>query len=501
MAISVIVRAMVAGLCLVTAFLLFLDLDYALTYVNKPGQSTTTTSPINPGNPSNPVTTTTTTTTTTTITTNATLPPSGPESLDASSEISPGFPPVVPGGVVRLNEGAEETLEAGEEASDDEDYLDFTSRSCALRTNNYTNFCPEAEVEEYLRDMKMRYQELFSLSRKEVYRALAGRIIFIAGDSIAGQHFISLTCILSDDEQHLLEQLGPPWMWRVQWVSRKPLRCAAVHTFTICYLRSATIWSTPWMSDVLALSKRFLSERDILMVNYGLHFTPMGRGGPWPEYPVRTQSLMQEMECATPSFPVYFREVSAQHFKSTKGGWYPGRRILSRADNESYSCHPQLETEEMMIENGYVESSEFAKPNLLNEFSNSKLEKAGVRILPAWDVSKKYWQMHSSYTRLDCTHFCLPGVPDIWSLRFIKDVMSLDADTAAATKRSEEHTREAAFARKEKFETLTSLILNITMMRDEEDNRKGTGKHTCDISKHVDAWKKEHPNITDFALA
>jgi len=381
-----------------------------------------------------------------------------------------------------------------------EDLLDFTSQKCAQNINNYTNFCPASETEGYLRTIRKEYEQLFRIPRERVYQALAGRVIFIAGDSLAGQHFVSLNCILTRSDEEMVNQIGPTWAWRIPRLIENPLRCSVISTFTICYLKSGMkAENSPWMADVLAVAKRTFNERDILVLNHGLHFSP--RDDVPDEYPSRVRALRMEWNCSRPSFSVYFRETSAQHFQTTRGGWFPGRNsnwktLRTRAITQNYSCFPQLNSDEEMSRNGYVNGSLVASPNKLNLHSSGMYKRDGIRILHAWNVSSKYWQLHSSYTKLDCTHYCVPGVPDVWSLGLLKDILSRHETNSRAEALSDiMHTRDKAMSRKRVIESLKSLLYNVSAARTEAGKRGFPNQ--CSIDKHFTRWQMERQNGSD----
>mmetsp|Transcript_2977 Transcript_2977/g.4390 ORF Transcript_2977/g.4390 Transcript_2977/m.4390 type:complete len:452 (+) Transcript_2977:98-1453(+) len=348
-------------------------------------------------------------------------------------------------------------------------YFGMSSQYCATETNNYTNFCPVDETRSDLKAMRKKFPELFRISRDAVYRKLSGKVILLAGDSVAGQHYLSLCCVMATNETDIIMQTGPTWIWRVQWFHRKPIRCAIIQATTICYIKGATIWSTPWMSDVLALAKHLLSPDDILVLNTGLHFSPSyGSTSHWPEFKIRINSLIREIECVKPEFKVYFRENSAQHFATSRGGWYPGS--VPKRNGSNYGCHPHentrndTEAEKLGYHKGHPE----ATPDYLVKY-RSILEDAGYRTIEAWDVSREYWRLHTSYTRVDCTHVCLPGVPDIWTLRLLSDIASgPENESSKEPWKPPPSDILRAERMKEHIEHLYPLLANLTALRTDE---------------------------------
>ena len=50
-------------------------------------------------------------------------------------------------------------------------------------------------------------------------------------------------------------------------------------------------------------------------------------------------------------------------------------------------------------------------------------------VLPTYNLSRAYWWAHSSdgpnpSHHLDCTHWCLPGVPDLWVAKLVSELLA-----------------------------------------------------------------------------
>jgi hypothetical protein len=118
-----------------------------------------------------------------------------------------------------------------------------------------------------------------------------------------------------------------------------------------------------------------------------------------------------------------WRELTAQHFPGPAGFFSRVRDgVLHRGANpyrpyrpyaNSSRCYESHSAATMRDGNGW------------NMHANALLAAAGVPILRAWLPSSMASGAHIGYG--DCTHFCLPGVPDVWAM-LLADALHSMAD-------------------------------------------------------------------------
>ena len=99
-----------------------------------------------------------------------------------------------------------------------------------------------------------------------------------------------------------------------------------------------------------------------------------------------------------------WRETPAQHF-STKNGFYDSSHSNRKCENWSFA-------------DTFVNS----ESNWRNTIANSVALKFHVPVLKIWSLSAARGDAHVG---TDCTHFCLPGIPDIWALLLMETVRDL----------------------------------------------------------------------------
>ena len=104
-----------------------------------------------------------------------------------------------------------------------------------------------------------------------------------------------------------------------------------------------------------------------------------------------------------------WRELTAAHWNTPTGFFYPRlNRSLARFVAPWLNRHVCSTNQKAQAEG-----------NAWNVAANALLA-AEMPILRVWDLSSTAHDAHTAFG--DCTHFCLPGVPDAWS-RQLADVL------------------------------------------------------------------------------
>ena len=281
---------------------------------------------------------------------------------------------------------------------------------------------------------------------------LRGRRIVFMGDSLHRQLFVSFAC--------LLHSACPPCFtrWNAYWFPATPRlgpgQGKKCHSETRCDFSSATIefdaarkegganasfelhtcevndWrgassgslatASPSMSKCM---KRFhsLRSKDVLIYgSTGLHAigrnTAMNSPAHLAAYAkAEVQALLYNVNrtYSTARRPhILWRELTAPHWDTPTGFFYPGLNIsLTRFVTPWLNRH-------------FCSANQTAQAegNSWNAAANAQLA-AIVPILRVWDLSITAHDAHTAFG--DCTHFCLPGVPDAWSRQLAGVLRSL----------------------------------------------------------------------------
>ena len=259
---------------------------------------------------------------------------------------------------------------------------------------------------------------------------LAGRRLILIGDSLMQQLYDTIRCHICGTHRAALvpEAACNPSSCRTRTITRRWSRDQKLsqHDFGLCGsvdFQPAGTLKPPSLSDALTRldAAGELPNASIVLLNDGVWFSP----NPWSDLPsrgvghaVRDARFRAEATLATirrlglrtdRRICVLWRETSPQHFAGSDHlrGSFPGRGEPTFDSKRGCSAHRPSK-------NGLASS--------LWEPLNAWLESRGLPVVRLWQDSAAHHDLHlgmrTAYVQhkgtSDCTHWCSPGVVDMW---------------------------------------------------------------------------------------
>ena len=266
-------------------------------------------------------------------------------------------------------------------------------------------------------------------------RALRNRTVLFYGDSLDGQMFVAVACMLRHHAGHA-DFHAQWWPNGTDGVVKK--RCSdADH----CHYSEACVTFAPQQAR-LCMCLKGLTSCSQKLKNLRPAFRPsidlllegtravheMSRV-PWYNDaldPVQTAQVAEKevadalskwRKLGIPPAGVLWREATAQHFAEQGGHFRPpdangdlvslGKAFANTNIPSQVRCAPHT-------------SQEMEAHAHWNRAANPRLAAAGVTILPVWSSTALAWDAHIDAG--DCTHYCQPGIPGIWAGLLIQAV-------------------------------------------------------------------------------
>ncbi|KAI9001750.1 hypothetical protein DFJ74DRAFT_775454 [Hyaloraphidium curvatum] len=238
-----------------------------------------------------------------------------------------------------------------------------------------------------------------------LFNALRGRTLWLAGDSQsmslleALQNFLS--AYAADGRGYSHAPIGVPSVDHVltsEGIATIPPACAELlHGTRMCHLRiqRSSHRELPYTLEILARAVPHFSS-DVFAFNLGVHYRP----AQWqlaPDLRVLAKYRAKAREAMGGGYlpRMVWLDTAPQHF-STAGGDYDPARNLS-AD----PCSP--------FSRGRLESADRGTFNALSDPLVQSISDAHAR---TWEMAKRASHAHRRVG--DCTHYCRPGVPELW---------------------------------------------------------------------------------------
>ena len=243
-------------------------------------------------------------------------------------------------------------------------------------------------------------------------RILRGRTLLLVGDSVQTQFFVSLACLLHSRDPGSLH--GHTIAWKGPSNLRK--RCRGFKQCHYMYgCASFTGGVRLCLCFVVGISGSFIQQcmrsynatsSDVVVYgSIGVHYRELAKFyRQKPDFAAKAE-VKAVLGVAAPEHNrgyLIFREVSAQHFNAPGGHFN-----LSRGDYNRWEGNATCSSDHTL--------ASMWEHQRWNRVTVPAMESAGVPILRSWRPTSLAWDAHVGYG--DCTHFCLPGVPDDWSLQ------------------------------------------------------------------------------------
>jgi hypothetical protein len=247
---------------------------------------------------------------------------------------------------------------------------------------------------------------------------LQGRLLYFVGDSISTQMYVSLMCLLRGQET---STKGLRWVDASQTWNRKS-NCpnGAEHCYFGNNQPEAKADCVKFRRKVQICLARVvdydtLPEKTIVLVNYGLHMLPVYKPSNAALFALVSSIISSARQARKEhrDLRIVWRQVSLQHFDSSDCSFenvVSNYRCSDRACDYSASARTERDTKvlKMLIDSEVVDT--------LFIQGYEKTSQANVRILRRADTPESVD---------DCTHYCLPGMPDHWNRLFFNYLMSL----------------------------------------------------------------------------
>ena len=249
-------------------------------------------------------------------------------------------------------------------------------------------------------------------------RTMAGRMLLLVGDSVQTQLFASLACLLYSHDPRALE--GQRLAWRGPSNLRKRCRgfgdCHYMHGcaffsggFRLCLCFVVNIGGT-YINNCIKTYN--YTQQDVMVYgSIGVHYRELAKFyGQRPDFAAKAEAkaILNAMAPERQRGYLIFREVSAQHFNAPGGHFnLKERKAKGIGDYNRWQGNATCSSDHTL--------TSMQEHHRWNYVTVPAMEAAGVPVLRSWRPSSLAWDAHVGYG--DCTHFCLPGVPDDWSLQ------------------------------------------------------------------------------------
>ena len=235
------------------------------------------------------------------------------------------------------------------------------------------------------------------------------RTIVFVGDSLSRQTFDTFLC-------HIWASVGNVASWR--HTHDVHTRCVSIPGCgKVCLLDAGVPPSatTPNVSAAIVRARTVSSRAPLIVVaNDGAWYTH-GEVG-WPTAIragiARARTMVRTWrDIRAPADCLVWRETSPQHFQ-THSGVFPGQSHLrSKFLPPAYVPQPCVP----------IATKSESPWSRVNEY----IEHSGIPIVRVWEDSRRRFDAHLDsktpyvITRHDCTHWCTPGVVDVWITRIV----------------------------------------------------------------------------------
>ncbi|EFN59141.1 hypothetical protein CHLNCDRAFT_137966 [Chlorella variabilis] len=295
--------------------------------------------------------------------------------------------------------------------------------------------CPGAFVTRTLRYLRStpRFSSLLTMLPCDLWAAIRGRTLWVAGDSQAQRFYRQLRCFLAgmmEPEARRRRDApmsdDPAQQKRIYEAVVKgfdgccgvapPMCTTFVGGTRVCHARiNKGQHMLHYLKNLKALG---VGSRDIWTFNVGLwHHKKEG------EYPWLVKGLADYYRQHREQLPrVIWRDNSPQHF-DIENGEFPHPSVAWKVLAHAKGCKP-IKGVELMPDGALGGPNEHVKAGgWRNQLSDGVFRAAGMPIHATWNDTLP---MHDGHIGSECTHFCAPGAYNVWIWSLWRLLLSLD---------------------------------------------------------------------------
>ena len=274
------------------------------------------------------------------------------------------------------------------------------SSNCPYIPRRY--WCGEEYTSKIMAKIKTEHPKtnIFSDTYKHEWMEMldkSGSILFV-GDSVHSHAAFSLMCALRADlngKKLAFTKLFPHMKKVGQYFARVSRKYFCVQTVTeraICYDRTNT---AAVILENYEDYKRLFAKFGTVVMNFGLHNKEL-RMDP-------IQELFKKLsgDISQSKTTLIWRETAPQHFNNP-GGVYSPDVLAEKCIDTSHDS---------------IEIS-----NQFNLKYNPICQKYEIPVLKIWNMTRSFFSAH---VQGECTHYCQPGVADLWVERLLVRMKAL----------------------------------------------------------------------------
>lgn len=284
-----------------------------------------------------------------------------------------------------------------------------------------------------------RFASLLPMLPCDLWAALRGRTLWLAGDSQSQRMYRTVRCFLRE----FLEPTPREAVWDAALARdvsvRRAWRDALVRDFQgggvelpictrfvggarVCHAR---VNRGPHLQAYLGmLAPLGVGPADIWLFNVAMWY----RANETAQYAADMAALAAACSAPRPGWPLLiWRDAAAQHFDAPHGDFpLDGKRLMGK---NFTGCKP-IEGVELQPDgtlsgtDGYI-----VQGGWRNQIATPLMRRAGVAILSTWNDSIP---LHAGHTAVECTHFCSRGAYGLWVWQLWQLLQRLESRPAGA---------------------------------------------------------------------
>lgn len=267
------------------------------------------------------------------------------------------------------------------------------------------NFCGREKSWQVFKESGIGLRDLMEFQPCSLFNLIQRKTVWLIGDSqmyglfMAASYFLRSFAKTPDDVDS--KPIGIPCIDEALRLKTEKPGCVHFANYTrVCHIRIVRLQHEGWLNitdvtDILASAFPDF-QTHIVVLNAGLHyyFVPQKLG-------LDMQAFARERRLTTrESWPrILWVDTPPQHFNTPRGGY----NFTMKDTLAEQACAPLSED---LLRN-YNDRGDF------NAISDEFVPSVSDGHVKTWEVSKRAYYAHVDRAG-DCTHYCRPGVPELW---------------------------------------------------------------------------------------